>query len=60
MLAGHTRRYSPQAREPLEYTFWLSLMNRYRDFDRATEAALDLPLKHYGVGIDAVQREALI
>ena len=25
----------------LEYTFWLRLMNRYRDFDRVTEAALD-------------------
>ena len=44
----------------LEYTFWLSLMNRYRDFDRVTEAALDFTLKHYDVGVDAVQRAALM
>jgi 2-haloacid dehalogenase len=44
----------------LEYTFWLSLMNRYRDFDWVTEAALNFTLQHYGIGIDAVQREALM
>ena len=35
-------------------------MNRYRDFDRLTEAALNFTLQHYGVGIDAAQREALM
>jgi 2-haloacid dehalogenase len=44
----------------LEYTFWLSLMNCYRDFDWVTEAALNFTLKHYDVGIDSVQREALM
>jgi 2-haloacid dehalogenase len=44
----------------LEYTFWLSLINRYTDFDRVTETALNFTLQHYGVRIDAVQREALI
>jgi 2-haloacid dehalogenase len=44
----------------LEYTFWLSLMNRYRDFDRITEAALNFTLQRYGIGTDAEQREALM
>jgi 2-haloacid dehalogenase len=44
----------------LEYTFWLSLMNRYGDFDRITEAALNFTLERYGIEIDAVQREALM
>ena len=44
----------------LEYTFWLSLMNRYRDFDWVTEAALTFTLKHYGIEADAVQRGNLM
>jgi 2-haloacid dehalogenase len=44
----------------LEYTFWLSLMNRFQDFDWVTEAALNFTLKQYGIGIDAVQRGLLM
>jgi 2-haloacid dehalogenase len=44
----------------LEYTFWLSLMNRYRDFDSVTEAALSFTLNHYGIEADAKQRNILM
>lgn len=44
----------------LEYTFWLSLMNRYEDFDRVTEAALNFTLNHHGVKVDAAQRDVLM
>lgn len=43
----------------LEYTFWLSLMNRYMDFDQVTETALDFTLKQYSV-FDAAQRADLM
>jgi len=44
----------------LEYTFWLSLMNRYRNFDQVTEAALDFTLKHHAIELDSKQRATLM
>jgi 2-haloacid dehalogenase len=44
----------------LEYTFWLSLLNRYRDFEQVTEAALDFTLKRFGLAAEAAQRERLM
>jgi len=44
----------------LEYTFWLSLMNRYRNFDQVTEAALDFTLKRHAIELDSKQRATLM
>jgi len=44
----------------LEYTWLRSLMNRYEDFWRVTEAALDFACQHLHLRCDSAQREAMM
>ncbi len=44
----------------LEYTFLLSLMERYRDFSEVTRKALDFALERFSLALDPAQRERLI
>lgn len=44
----------------LEYTFRLSLMRRYRDFEKVTEAALEFTLQHFALEVDREQRRHIM
>jgi 2-haloacid dehalogenase len=44
----------------IEYTLWLSMMGRYRNFVAVTEAALDFTLKQFGANCDKSQRARLM
>ena len=44
----------------IEYTLWLSMIGRYRNFIAVTEAALEFTLRQFGVNSDKSQRARLM